>query len=194
MKKHLIVIVVIVVLAATACQETVDFEAEKEAIVAVIQDEKEGYLAMDMEQLSRNVLQDSTYFFMYSAANNFYVNHGFTDQADQIKEGWENRDTLVTDRDFEFKVKEMKIFPQCAWTVIKVKWHFVYEGEDYDTFGVEALFLEKIDGEWKISGQTVVGASSYEEEDEEGDEDKEAEEGDEETEEGEEEAETEDTE
>jgi hypothetical protein len=164
MKNYLFLFIGIILLAGTSCQETVDFKKEKEAIIAVIKAEKEAYIIEDMESLKIHNLQDSSYFFMFSSEENFYVNHGYEDQAASLKKGWESRNPDLS-IEFDFKVVELKIFPQCAWAVIKVMWKYTLGEETIDAKGIEEIFFEKVEGEWKISGQSVVGASSYEEDD-----------------------------
>lgn len=163
MKNYLLLFIGVLLIAGTACEETVDIKAEKEAIIALIKAEKEAYLNQDMESLKIYNLQDSSYFFMYSSENNFYAYRGYDDQAEGIKEAWENWDPDVK-REFDFKVVELKIFPQCAWAVVKVMWKYTRGEESMETKGIETIFFEKVEGKWKIAGQSVVGASSYDEE------------------------------
>ena len=174
MKNYLLLFIGVILIAGIACQETVDVKKEKEAIIAVIKAEKDAYNNEDMESLMIHNLQDSSYFFMYASKDNFYANRGYADQAGSIKEQWENRNPDVT-WEFEFKVVELKIFPQSAWAVIKGKMKITAEEWTWEPKMIETLFLEKIEAEWKISGQTVINASSYVEEEgekeDEGDED-----------------------
>jgi len=160
MKNYLLLFIGVLLIAGTACQETVDVKKEKEAIIAVIKAEKDAYYNEDMESLMIYNTQDSTYFFMYSSNNNFYANHGFNDQVASVKEAWENRNPDMT-MEIDFKVVELKIFPQCAWAVIKTMMNYTLNENTNEFKGIETIFLEKSEGEWKISGQSVVGASSY---------------------------------
>ena len=154
MKKYLFTLFALVLLAGTSCQEKIDIEKEKEAIIAVIQDEKDGFTNMDMEQWSRNVLQDSSYTWMGSTSDMYIISRGFSEQVDQLKEFWSNWDPDETRDRIEFEVMELKISPQAAWVLIDLN------GQ------IETLFLEKIEGTWLISGQTILVTSSYQEVDE----------------------------
>ena len=60
MKTNLILFLVLAMMAATACQEQIDVDKEKEAIIAVINAESDAYLARDMETLSTYMVKDSS--------------------------------------------------------------------------------------------------------------------------------------
>ena len=59
MKKYLWTLFALILLAGTSCQEKIDIEKEKEAIMAVIQEEGDAFAAMDMERLFAVHVQDS---------------------------------------------------------------------------------------------------------------------------------------
>jgi len=151
MKKYLWPLFAILLLAGTSCQGKIDIEKEKEAIIAVIQDEKDGVTNMDIEQWSKNVLQDPSYTWIASTSDEYWLSRGYSEQLDWIKELWSNRDPDANHDRIEFEVMELKISSQAAWAVISV------------TGRIETLFLEKVEGTWLISGQTVLVTSSYQE-------------------------------
>ena len=150
MKKSLWILSTVVLLAGTSCQEKIDIEKEKEAIIAVIQDEKDGFTNMDMEQWSRNVLQDPSYTWMASSSEEYWLSKGYSEQADWNKEMWSNWDPDETRDRIKFNVTEIRITPHAAWVLIDV------EGR------IEALFLEKVENKWIISFQAILVTSSYE--------------------------------
>ena len=158
MKKYLFTLIAISLMAGTSCQEKFDIDKEKEAIIAVIQDEKDGYTNMDLEQWSRNVLQDPSYTFMGSSSEQYWVTQGYSEQVLWIKESWSNWDPDETRDRIEFKVTELRITPHAAWALI-----------DVDN-RIEALFLEKVEDTWIISCHTILVTSSYEEDEETGEE------------------------
>jgi len=149
-----LILLTALLLTGTSCKEAFDIEREKAAIIAVIQDEKDGYTNMDMDQWSRNVLQDSSYTWLAASSETYIFNHGFSKQADQTREFWSGWDPDETRSKLEFKVLEMKVYPRTAWVVIQ------------PDHGIETLFLEKIEGNWVISGQTVILTSSFQDDDE----------------------------
>ena len=150
MKKNLWILSAVVLLAGTSCQEKIDIEKEKEAIIAVIQDEKDGYTNMDLEQWSRNVLQDPSYTWMASSSEEYWLNMGYSEQVDWNKERWSTWDPDETRDKIEFKVTEIRVTPNAAWALI-----------DVDS-RIEALFLEKVENTWIISFQAILVTSSYE--------------------------------
>jgi len=52
MKKYIWVLFAIIILAGTSCQETIDIEKEKNAIIAVIQEEGDAFAANDLDRIS----------------------------------------------------------------------------------------------------------------------------------------------
>ena len=158
MKKYLFTLIAISLMAGTSCQEKFDIDKEKEAIIAVIQDEKDGYTNMDLEQWSRNVLQDPSYTWMASSSEQYLLNRGFSEQEDAIKEDWSYWDPDETRDRIDFEVTEIRITPHAAWALIDVGGN------------IEALFLEKVEDTWIISCHTILVTSSYEEDEETGEE------------------------
>jgi len=154
MKKYVLTLFALILIVGTFCQEKIDIEKEKEAIIAVIQDEKDGFTNMDIEQWSKNVLQDSSYTWMASNSDEYWLSRGYSEHVDWIKEWWSNLDPDATRDRIEFEVMELKISSQAAWAVIAV------------TGRIETLFLEKVEGTWLISGQTILVTSSYQEDNE----------------------------
>ena len=164
MKMNLLLLSAILLLAGNSCQEKFDIEKEKEAVIAVIQDEKDGYTNMDLEQWSRNVLHDPSYTWMASSSEQYIFNKGYQKQEEWNKDMWSNWDPDESRDRIEFEVDEIRITPHAAWALINVSGR------------VEALFLEKIENAWVISLQAIQVTSSYK--GDEADEADEADEGD----------------
>ncbi len=61
----------------------------------------------------------------------------------------------------------MKIYPRSAFVVCDQKWTSQYEDDVIEINSIQVRFLEKIDGEWKISFVSFIGTSGYNDETEE---------------------------
>jgi hypothetical protein len=149
MKSLVWILFAILLLSVPSCKEAINVAAEEEAIIAVIQDEKDGYIQMDMEQWSRNVLQDQSYTWMAASSQQYIFNRGYTAQADQIREWWNQREPGVTVPKLEFNVLDIKVFSEAAWALIELQDR------------IELFFLEKSEDRWVISIQSIIGTASY---------------------------------
>lgn len=152
MKSLVWILFAILLLTVPSCKEAIDVAAEEEAIIAVIQDEKDGYTNMDMDQWSVNVLQDPSYTWIGASSGQCIINRGYSAQADQIREWWGNRAPGETIPAMTFDVLDIKVFPEAAWALIELQDR------------IELLFLEKTEDRWVISVQSIVVTASYQEE------------------------------
>ncbi len=157
----MLALLALVLLVGISCQQKVDIDKEKEAILAVINDEKAGYMNRDMEQWSKHILQDSTFSWLYATSGWCHLSRGFSQHSDLVKEWW--ADTTIVNQKFEVEIMELKIFPESAWTLLKATWHYEDEGEPAQSVGIETIYFEKAEGEWKIASHTVIDTTSYEE-------------------------------
>ncbi len=55
----------------------------------------------------------------------------------------------------------MKIYPVSAFVVCDQKWSSQYGGDVNEINSIQVRFLEKIEGEWKISFVSWVGVDGY---------------------------------
>ena len=55
------------------------------------------------------------------------------------------------------------MYPDCAWVLCDEKWTYRYETDTTEIKSIQVRFLEKIDGEWKITFISFVGTSGYDE-------------------------------
>jgi len=150
MKRHFFILIALSLIAGVSCEQKIDTDKEKEAIIAVLQDEKDGFTNMDIDQWSRNVLQDSSYTWIGASSGQYWFSEGYSEHRDWIKWTWSNWDPNETRDRIDFEVLKTRITPDAAWVLIDV-------GNR-----IEALFLEKTENTWIISLQAIVVTSSYE--------------------------------
>ena len=55
----------------------------------------------------------------------------------------------------------MKIYPGSAFVVCDQKWITQYDDDVVEMNSIQVRFLEKIDGEWKISFVSFIGTDGY---------------------------------
>ena len=164
MKKNVFTLFALILLVGTSCQEIIDIEAEKKAIIAVLEEESDAVVNMDYTRLSETWLQDESAIYYYSGKANYSYRYGFEEIGTLLREEIENSPEPFFSK-MEKTNYKIKVYNKCAWAV--------YDETNYNPEGevlVKLLItkiLEKIDGEWRIVYTSGVIKSSYEEEVEE---------------------------
>ena len=146
----------LILLAGTSCQEKIDIEKEKEAIIALIEEETASYYASDFERWSATYIQDSTNTGMNASKSGFSFNSGWESVSSNAKS------YIVGEKEEQKEVKtpiRIKIYGESAWIVFDNE-VFNNKGESVGKMMV-TNFLEKDDGSWKIVYRNVIGAYSY---------------------------------
>ena len=177
MKKYLIPLIVLVVLVGISCDETIDTEKEKAAIIAVIEKETNATKSIGFDSWSSLIeawessfVQDESLVIIGGGKNGYNCYKGWQ----EISRLWHIMDPAVRDSlinvaeppepvDYraEFKNYQIVTYPECSWAYYNED-HISSEGEllrHYDC----VRFLKKIDGEWKINFSSYFNATSYEE-------------------------------
>jgi len=161
MKKIILSFLPLLLLAGTSCQETVDFEKEKEAIKAVIENETKYHFERNWKEQSKSFLQDESLIVLMSGKNYWNFGVGWEDISKVYKEIHE-RNPDPTNVKFQFSNFKIKVYEGTAWAVSDEVVHYDEDGPP--TKYISVGFLEKVDGEWKLAYLSHVNTSSYEEE------------------------------
>ena len=168
MKSYLTVISIILVLMVVGCQQSIDIDKEKEAIIKVINEETAAYVNYDFEALAKTHLHDTMSLRLTAGRDNYVFLEGWVEVAEYLKqsiegeEAPENRNVMVKKSNYRIKV-----YPQSAWVVCDEKWIYRFETDTIEIKSIQVRFMEKIDEEWKIAFLSMVGTSGYDELDEE---------------------------
>ena len=86
--KKLIIAAAFILLAGVAfCQNKSDIEKEKEAIMAVIQEEGNAHAEHDLEGLQKAYINDSLTVRVHTRKKNYSILEGW-DQVNSLFEGW----------------------------------------------------------------------------------------------------------
>jgi len=149
MKKYLWTLFALILLAGTSCQEKIDIEKEKEAIMAVMYEESASWYASDFDRWSATYVQDSTFIRVNSSQSSY-----------NITSGWElfsSKSNIAREREVNKEVKTpiiIKIYEESAWIV------FNNIGQTGNLTIVTA-FLEKADGKWKMVYRNTLATAGY---------------------------------
>lgn len=145
MKKYVLTLFALILLAGASCQEKIDNEKEKAAIIAVIEEETNAYLARDLDRQYECFIQDETTVGISTGKDGLY------DGWEIISAGYENlyenspdpTNLMVKNENYKIKV-----YMDCAWAVYD---EYTVDENDSISSGPRCIrFLEKVDGEWKI--------------------------------------------
>jgi len=156
MKKTFTVLVALLLIVNYSCKEKIDYEAEKEAIMAVAEEETAAYYANDFERWGAVHVQDSTLIMLGSSKTGFNVVNGWESYSSNMKPSFEG------EKGVNREVKTpliVKIYGESAWVVIDNK-NLNEEGELINEF-IAANFLEKHDGKWKIVYRNRLNSNTY---------------------------------
>jgi len=139
-------------------------EKEKKAIIKVINQETETYLARDFEGMSATHVHDSLNMRLSAGADSYVFLEGWEDVSRHMRS-----DATEDDLSSDIHIKaekynyRMKIYPGSAFVVCDQKWISNYGDEIIEITSIQVRFLEKIEGEWKISFVSFIGTSGYDE-------------------------------
>lgn len=160
MKKYLIPLIILVVLAGISCEETIDIEKEKEAIKAVFEEETNSFYDRDFDRWAANYLQDESGIRVDAGDSTYSYFVGWEEPSLMMKEYFESNPEPVKNLEVKTNYK-IKVYEDCAWAV--------YDNESFNDEGestsksIHVQFLEKIEGEWKIVYFSIITTSSWDE-------------------------------
>ena len=155
------------ILAISGCKKPIDLEKERAAIIKVINKETDAYLDRDFEGVFSTHVHDSLNMRLTAGADNYVFLEGWEEVSKHLS-GDETEDDLspgqhITVEKSNFR---MKIYPNSAFVVCDQKWTSDYGDDVNEINSIQVRFLEKIDGEWKISFVSWIGTSGYMEQEE----------------------------
>jgi hypothetical protein len=156
MKKTVFTLLVLILFAGTSCQNKIDAEKEKAAIIAVIEEETDAWYDRDYERLVACHILDESNIRLTASKGGFSYTVGWQDS--ELKEFIENDSEPVLSKEVKSDFK-IKVYQESALAV--------YDNEYYNADGelvnkgIHAQFLEKHDGEWKIVYLSIVSTGSY---------------------------------
>ena len=137
------------------CQETIDIEKEKAAIIAVIEEETDAFLDRDFNRLASKYVQDETNIRVL-AGNGYWMSVGWDEIGSYFKKSITNSPEPRKYKLVKSNYK-IKVYDDSAWAVfdqVKDK-----DGEVSERC-LNVRILEKVNGEWKIVYLSAILGSS----------------------------------
>lgn len=154
---------IITVFAVTGCEKAMDYEKEKAAIIAVMNMETQTYIDRDFEGMFSTHVQDSTNIRLTAGADSYVFAEGWESVSKHMT-GDETEDDLGIDLHITVEKTNyrMKICPKSAFVVCDQKWTSSFDDDVIEIKSIQVRYLEKVEGEWKISFVSFIGTSGYE--------------------------------
>lgn len=153
MKKLVYIIssVFIFTLLFNTCQVQVDIEKEKQAVIAVIEEERNAYFDRDISRLEVIWVQDSASKRIFRSETALIILNGW----DEINANY--REDIETDiwKDYEdlkadFSNYEINVYNNSALAYHDIIWSGKYLGDQVSAVQKRVLHFVKIDGIWEI--------------------------------------------
>jgi len=166
-----IIISIFAICLITGCtppKEEIDIAKEEEAIKAVIENATAAWVARNLDGLTATSVTDETFIRLGASKTGFAYSVGWEDRASSAEEFFKNNPNPVAVK-FENKNYNLKVYQESAWAAYEENW-YDNQGE-YLGMSINVRFLEKVDEKWKIAYISVVGTTSYEDDEENEDED-----------------------
>jgi len=163
MKKNLFALLALFVLIFPACQEQIDVEKEKQAIITVLNDETQAWIDRDYERLASYWVQDESTIRL-SASKTGYGSATWEEMSSNLKESIEN-DSLwlgVEDLKAEKTSMNIKVYADCAWATFTENESWKYQGEPFKSEAIQLIVLEKSEEQWKIVAFVGIDKLGYE--------------------------------
>jgi hypothetical protein len=149
MRNYLLPLLAIFLLVGVSCQSGSSDLNSEEALLAVLQQEAEAFIAGDLEAVFALHTQDSKETRLELGI------HGFN-----VYQGWEKIKPLLTDAAPGMQNIDAvntrenvisKISGNTAWLSCDNVWEWTVNGEPTGFSNLQVIFFEKVKGQWKIS-------------------------------------------
>jgi len=162
MRYTILFILAIALTGVIGCEQEINMDKERSAIIAVINQETDAYLERDYESVYAAHVQDSLNMRLTAGPDSYVFLEGWEEVGKHLL-GDETEDDLspdlhITVEKYNYR---MKIYPSSAFVVCDQKWISQYGDDVNEINSIQVRFLEKLEGEWKISFVSWVGVDGY---------------------------------
>ncbi len=162
MKYTILSALIIAAFAITGCEKAIDYDKERDAIIAVMEKETQTYIDRDFDGMFSTHVQDSLNMRLTAGVDNYVFAEGWQDVSKHMT-GDETEDDLGADIHITVDKTSyrMKIYPGSAFVVCDQKWTSQYDDDVTEINSIQVRFLEKVAGEWKICFVSFIGTDGY---------------------------------
>lgn len=152
MKKYLLAAITVCLVGCISCQQEIDIEKEKEAIIAVIETERDAFYEGDLDRLEAAYYHDPVCRKMTMKVDTIYLSVGWSEISAKIRSSMTPE--KVKDREdvtAEYLKYEINIYGNTALVYHDVLYSGMWKGQFASAEEKRILHLQKIEGEWKIN-------------------------------------------
>jgi hypothetical protein len=156
MKKYQFLFIALIFLLCYSCQEKIDVEKEKAAIIEVLNAEGSAFAANDLERVFALHVQDE----LATRLDGYRIYRGW-DEIKSLYESYLAGNIQDTSWKNPRNIKEnviLKITGNTAWLICDNIWKYEFNDKSVEWGNVQIAFFEKMDGEWKFSFNAFVPA------------------------------------
>lgn len=150
MKKLMITLLALSMMAAYPSKGQVNQKAEKKAIITVIENEKEAFFEGNLENIDGTWKQDTASRKIYSGPNGFWEIKGWTALHNENKENLKEGRDDVSGMNLDFTNYDIVLYDNTALVYHDATWKGSYEGNEVYGMQKRILHMVKLDGKWKI--------------------------------------------
>jgi hypothetical protein len=149
MRRYFLPLFILVLIIGTSCQPKVNVEKEKEAILAVIQEEADALISMDKDRVFATHTQGSEEMRLELGVYGYRIYEGWNDIEALLGDYLEGEPS--TNAKISKENVQIKVAGTAAWLICDniIQWGSGDETDGYSN--IQIAFLEKVQGEWKIS-------------------------------------------
>ena len=145
-------ILAILILTGTSCQQAVNVEKEKEAILAVLQEEGDAALAQDKDRMFALHVQDELETRLELGEYGFNTYKGWDEVGGLLGDVLSGDGALGGENAVNRRENMIiKVTGNTAWLTCDNIWEWTTDGVTGGYSNIQVTFFEKIKGDWKIS-------------------------------------------
>ena len=158
MEKSSMILITLVFLIGSSCQNKINVEKEHGAIVDVLERSSQAWLNRDFEEMSATWQHDASAARINAGRYGYSFIEGWDKQVTRYKTFFENNQDLSPNKEV-FSNYRIKIYPSSAFAMYDMELR--NDNNDILNERIYTAFLEKEDGQWKIVCLSTVHKTSY---------------------------------
>ena len=158
MKKSLLLIFGLIILTCSSCKEKIDIAKEKEAVLKVLREEGDAFVANDLKRISAIHIQDSTQTRLGQGPTSATIYKGW-DRINRLYENYFKANSTDSSWKNPENLKEnliIKIAGNSAWVLCDNVWEYEFDNAAQKQTNIQIAFFEKVNGEWKFSFNAFI--------------------------------------
>lgn len=148
----MLLFIAVVIVALAACEEKIDVEKEKNAIKAVLEQEKSGFFNKDAEAMAETWIQEPSSVKIYMLGDGQKKFTGWDairkhDEENLADTTWDRTKYTLTFRDYKIDLLD----DEAAWVMCEAHWSGVENDVPTESIQTRINILRKDQGKWRFA-------------------------------------------